>query len=190
MMTSMRRAAPYVVMAALAAAIVVLVLNLRERDDSLDGRLEPPAGPINVEPDDGALAWLPRTIEHDGCVHRAEFVENLRWLRLRDRDGWYRLFWAGDEAYYFEDPAHFNAAMKNPTFHDPSGEWKIAIAYRAANCPERILRLRFSLVVTTDLIPTSDETVEIAGVRGPKFLRWFIAQIPGGLRIFLWRLEP
>lgn len=185
----MRRAAPYVVMAALAFTIVVLVLNLRERDEYLDGRLEPPPGPINVEADDGALAWLPRTIEHDGCVHRAEFLENLRWLRLRDHDGWYRLFWAGDETYDYEDPAHFNAAMKNPTARDPSGEWRITVAYRAPSCAERRLRLRFVLAVTTEFPATSDETVEIEGVHAPKVLRWFVAQIPGGLRIFLWRLE-
>lgn len=185
----MRRAAPYAVMAVLAFAIVVLVLNLRERDDYLDGRPDPPAGPINVDSDDGALAWLPRTIEHDGCVHRAEFLENLRWLRLRDRDGWYRLFWAGDETYYYDDPSPFNAAMKNPTSCDPSGEWKISVAYRAANCPERILRLRYSLFVTSDFLPTSEETVEISGVRVPKTLRWFLAQVPGGMRTFVWRLE-
>ena len=182
----MRRAATGVVLTGMAFTIVLLVLNLRERDVYLDGREIPPAGPINVDPNDGALGWLSSTIEHDGCVHRAEFSENHRWMRVRDHDCWYRLFWAADDFYYFEDPSAFNKALQNRDARDPCGHWNIAVTYRPpARCDRKpeSLRLRYSLVID-DLGDPSDRTGPV-----PRRIPWLTSRTPEGIRCFIWKLE-
>ncbi len=179
----MRRFAPFLVLAALAFTVVVLALNLRERDAYLEGKSSPPPGPVNVDPADPALAWLPLRTEHDGCVHPAEFSTNHRWARVRDFDGWHRLFWAADEHYYFEDPSALNQAMNNSTARDPAGEWRIELAYRPpAGCarPPVSLRFRYRLEATPG-----------AGATGspPQRLRWFVGRSTSASRTIEWILE-
>lgn len=144
----------YVVLAVLAIAVVLLALNLRERDLYLEGKPHPPPGPLNLDPTDGTLSWLTLTTEHEGCVHTLELLENHRWLRIRDHDGWYRLFWAGDDLYYFDDPSPFNIALGNPTARDPSGEWRIHARYVHETCPLRPeIRARYVLAFASESPP-------------------------------------
>src|SRR5262245_32851417 len=126
----MKRALPWAVVGLLAFLVVVLLLNLREKDYYDGGSLTPPA-------DDGASldnvlsSLAPRTLVHvcpkcGECTHPVEIFENRRTLTLRDHDGWYKLFWAGDDTYYFEDPIFLAACLQNRTARDPAGEWRIA----------------------------------------------------------------
>lgn len=140
----------YAVLAILAFAIVLLVLNLRERDLYLEGKSAPPPGPVNLDPTDATLSWLSLTTVHDGCEHKLEILENHRWMRIRDHDGWYRLFWAGDDLYYFDDPSPFGVALGNPTAREASGEWRIHARYVHETCPLRPeIRARYSLVAAS-----------------------------------------
>lgn len=116
--------------ALLAFAIVVLLLNLGEKDYYEGGSLVPPRGD-NVPGDDGTFRRLvPETIAHPcpscgDCTHPVEILENRRVLTILDHDGWYKLFWAGDETYYYEDFALFAASLRNSTARDPRGAWTI-----------------------------------------------------------------
>lgn len=178
----MRRAAPFAVMGLLAGVIALLVLNLRERDHYVDAMTVPPPGPVNVEPTDGALDWLPLTTEHDGCVHTAEFTENHRWVRVRDHDGWYRLFWARDDVYYFVDPSTLNQSLNNPTARDPEGEWRIAFTYRPpAGCARKpqSVKMRYALAVTKGEGPRSEP---------PRRIRWFVGKGTAVVRTLDWIL--
>jgi hypothetical protein len=180
----MRRALPYVTIVVLAAGAGILLLNLRERDLYLDALSAPPPGPRNVDTDDGALSWLSREIEHDGCTHAIEVLENHRWMSLRDQDGWYRLFWAADDWYYFADPSPFNVALGNPTARDPSGEWRIHVRYVHPTCPVRPeIRVRYRLAVRDTLAPPA----ETAAV--PLEIRWMMTQKTDTLRVFVWNRE-
>ena len=166
----MRRVGIYSLMGFLASTIVLLILNLRERDYYPGGTPTPPAGP---GPEDTAILGILPSIEHDGCIHTAEFSENRRWLRVRDRDGWYRLFWAGDDFYYFDDVAAFHHALGNKTACDPSGEWSIFVTYRPPSGCVRgaeSRRFRFSLKVA----------------EGRDEQAWFVARNGESWRSFVW----
>ncbi len=110
--------------------ILILLLNLREKDNFGAGSPVPPRGD-NVPDDDGTFRKLvPEKIAHPcpvcgDCTHPVETVENHRTLTIRDHDGWYRLFWAGDEIYHFEEFPLFAACLRNSTARDPAGRWKI-----------------------------------------------------------------
>ncbi len=117
--------------ALLGFAIVILVLNLLERDVYEHGELAPPAPGNNVDDQDPIFQRLrPREFAHacpacGECRHPLEIVENRRVLSLRDRDGWYRLFWARDETYHYDDPVYLAAGYQNRSADDPSGTWVI-----------------------------------------------------------------
>ena len=118
-------------MALMGASIVILVLNLLERDVYEHGSLTPPPPGSNVAGDD---ALLDRVLPHEfvhrcetcgDCSHPLEIVENRRLMSLRDHDGWYRLFWAADEVYHYDDPVFLAEGLQNPTSRDPEGSWLI-----------------------------------------------------------------
>ena len=119
--------APWVVAALLVPAAVVLLLNLREKDYYDHG------SPVPVDPfaakDDPVLGRLiPETYRHPcpvcgDCTHPVEVVENRRELSLRDHDGWYRLFWAADETFYYEELVYLAAGLQNRSARDPRGRW-------------------------------------------------------------------
>lgn len=117
-------------MGLMAAAIVILVLNLLERDVYEHGSLTPPPPGSNVPDDDALFTRLPREFIHrcatcGDCSHPLEIVENRRVMTLRDHDGWYRLFWAADEIYHYEDPVYLAQGLQNPSARDPEGTWLI-----------------------------------------------------------------
>lgn len=143
---------------ALVVALAVVVLNLLENDVFLDGSTAPPTEAINTAPP----GWLPAAIEHDcaecgKCEHKLEIVRNQITLKVHDRDGWYRLLWAADDEYYYDEGAKFAAVLKNPTAHSPEGAWVIEGRYAAPKHDHScgletmidLFELRFRLVTST-----------------------------------------
>ena len=104
------------VLTILGLGIFLLVLNLREADDYEFGSLKPPGRAANVSADDFAIQRVFPDLRFTHacagcgeCVHPFEIVENRRLLSMRDHDGWYKVFWAADEQYSYEDPVHMLA---------------------------------------------------------------------------------
>jgi hypothetical protein len=123
----MKRAAPWALKGLLAFAVVVLLLNLREKDYYDGGSLTPPGGD-GPALDNLLPSLLPPTVVHPcptcgECTHPVEIEENRRTLTLRDEDGWYKLFWAGGETYYYDDLVFLAAGLLNRTARDPAGSW-------------------------------------------------------------------
>ena len=123
--------APWAVAALLAAGAVVLVLNLREKDYYDHGSLAP-VDPSAAKDDPVLYRLVPETFVHacatcGDCAHKVEVVENRRELALRDHDGWYRLFWAGDETYHYEDLVYLAAGLQNRSARDPRGRWVVRV---------------------------------------------------------------
>jgi len=125
----MKRAVPWVLMGLMAFLIAVLLLNLREKDYYDGGSLTPPDGD-GPSLDNLLPSLVPPKFVHvcptcGECTHPIEIVENRRTLTLRDHDGWYKLFWAGDETYYFDDLVFLAACLENSTSRQPKGDWII-----------------------------------------------------------------
>ncbi|HLY10320.1 MAG TPA: hypothetical protein VKW04_13515 [Planctomycetota bacterium] len=122
------------------ALIVLLVLNLNEIDHYEFGTETPPAPGNNVDADDPGFSRIfpERSFVHacpgcGECVHRYEILENRRVLQMVDHDGWYKLFWAGDDLYYYSDPVHLIADWgQNRTAESPTGTWTIRVRTAAA----------------------------------------------------------
>ena len=154
----------------MALAIVILVLNLRESDDYEFGSETPPGPGNNVPADDFAFQRILPELKFvhacsgcGECVHPFEIVANRRVMSMRDHDGWYKLFWAADEEYFYADPIHMLADWgKNRTAESPRGSWLIRIragtathrtapAHECGQIPREIL-LRYELVPSEDPI--------------------------------------
>jgi len=114
----------------LTALVVLLLFNLTETDQYDFGTETPlaeadDAGVARIFPDLKYVHACPGCGE---CVHRFEIVENRRVLSLRDHDGWYKVFWAQDEIYYYSDPVHMIADWgRNRTAEQPEGTWSIRV---------------------------------------------------------------
>ena len=130
----MRKAA-LAALAPLAFAIVLLLLNLREADEYEFGTLKPPGRASNVGADDFAIQRVFPDLRFTHvcggcgeCVHPFEIVESRRQLAMRDHDGWYKVFWAADEDYFYDDPIHMTADWgRNRTAEMPRGSWTIRL---------------------------------------------------------------
>ena len=117
----MRRGVEFAVLAILAAAVVLLVLNHLESDEypasTVPERLEklPP--------------WLSTTFIHrcgeTDRAYRFEATECRTEVTVTDRDGWYRLFWSGADVYTYDDPALVGGALRNRTAELAGGTWII-----------------------------------------------------------------
>jgi len=165
----MRPAARFALLAApLVFAIVILMLNLGEKDYYERGSLAPPRGDTVAPDDKEFLRLLPETVAHPcpvcgDCTHPLVILQNRRELRIRDHDGWYKLFWAGDETYHYDDPAAFAASLRNSTARDPQGAWTIRARLGPPThgaCPPHTctlvpgeFTLRYELVVSSSRIP-------------------------------------
>jgi hypothetical protein len=124
----MKRSIPWVLIALMGFAVLCLALSTREIDFYDGGSLAPVEGDPSLDPVFPRL--LAQEYRHScptcgECVHPIEIVMNKRALTLRDYDGWYKLFWAADETYHFEDPVFLAANLLNRTARDPSGGWTI-----------------------------------------------------------------
>jgi hypothetical protein len=157
----------------LAFAIVLLVLNLRESDHYEFGTLTPPTKGNNVDGDDGAfsrifpeLRFVHACAGCGECVHPFEIVDNRRVMSIHDHDGWYKLFWAADEDYYYSDPIHLLADFgQNRTAETPRGTWTIRLrsgpathrsapAHECGQIPHDIA-LQYELVLSEDPLEAS-----------------------------------
>jgi hypothetical protein len=113
-------------------AIVVLLLNLGEKDYYEGGALEPLPASEAIVLDPAFPRLLPPDVVHvcsvcGECPHPVEVAATQRSLTLRDHDGWYKLFWAADEVYHFEDPVVLAACLENRTARDPGGTWTLEL---------------------------------------------------------------
>ncbi|HZE98227.1 MAG TPA: hypothetical protein VE981_14445 [Planctomycetota bacterium] len=119
----------------LGALVVLLLFNLGETDYYEFGTETPPPPGNNVDPEDATLARVFPDFKYvhacpgcGECVHRFESIENRRVLTLHDHDGWYKVFWAADEEYYYVDPVQMLADWgRNRTAGKPAGTWTIRL---------------------------------------------------------------
>jgi len=119
----------------LSALVVLLILNLGEIDQYEFGTETPTPPGNNVDVDDPGFAKIFPDMKFvhacpgcGECVHRYEVVENRRVLQLHDHDGWYKVFWARDDEYYYSDPVHLIADWgQNRTAENPRGVWTIRV---------------------------------------------------------------
>jgi len=123
--------APWVVAALLVPVAVVLLLNLREKDYYDHGSLAP-VDPFAAKDDPVLARLVPSAYAHPcpecgDCTHPVEVVENRRELSLRDHDGWYKLFWAADETYHYDDLVYLAAGLQNRSAREPRGRWFIRL---------------------------------------------------------------
>ncbi len=127
----------------LGALVVLLLLNLNEIDHYEFGTETPPSPGNNVDADDPGFARIFPEMKFvhacpacGECVHRFEILENRRVLQMNDHDGWYKLFWAGDDLYYYSDPVHMIADWgQNRTAETPTGTWTIRVRTGPATHP-------------------------------------------------------
>lgn len=119
----------------LTALVVLLVFNLGESDHYEFGTETPTPPGNNVDPDDNAFSRVFPDLKFihacpgcGECVHRFEVLENRRVLTMRDHDGWYKVFWARDDVYYYSDPVHMVADWgQNRTALTPEGTWTLKL---------------------------------------------------------------
>jgi hypothetical protein len=183
---------PLLLLLVLTAAALLLALNYLE-PDAYENHLPgpPPPGP-NVDADDGAL-WriLPSKVIHacpvcGDCTHPVELLGSRRTMSLVDHDGWYRLFWAGDEVYHFDDPVFLVAATTKRTAGAASGRWTIkarvgpgshdpAAAPHACTEVAREVELDYALEVGPDPAPAG--SFEQAGLQVPGLNTWLLQRI-------------
>lgn len=162
----MRKAA-LIALVPLALAIALLVLNLRESDLYEFGSAAP-AGKGGVSADDFAfqrvfpdLKFIHACAGCGECVHPFEILENRRVMSIRDRDGWYKVFWSDDEQYFYGDPVHLLADWGNNRSADPPrGRWTIRL--RAGASTHRTApahdcgQIPREIALAYDLAPSAD----------------------------------
>jgi hypothetical protein len=124
-------------------------------------------------------------------------VENRRVLSIHDHDGWYKLFWAADEDYYYSDPIHLLADFgKNRTAETPRGTWTIRLnsgpaTHRSAAAHEcgqipRDITLRYELVLSEDPLETTYHSGD-GPLKIPAQFSWLVSN-PGQQLCLGWRL--
>jgi hypothetical protein len=199
----MKKALPFVLVF-LGFGVVLLVLNLREADDYEFGSLTPPAKGTNVPIDDYAFQRIFPEFKFTHacpgcgeCVHPFEVIENRRVLSMLDHDGWYKVFWAADETYFYTDPIHMLADWgNNRTAENPTGTWKIRLragsaTHRSApahDCGQipREIAVSYELVSSPD--PVDEATHSGDGpMKIPQSFSWLTTN-PGKPMSLGWRL--
>jgi hypothetical protein len=158
---------PWIASSLLAFAAVVLWLNLKEPDlydHALPGE---PAGPVNQE----TPKWLPEGVE---------LSENLLKVRVEDGDGWYRLFWAGSETYWFDDAAYFAGALVNRYSRMVEGRWTLK-----GTLGGKPFALTYELRETA----APEGAVDVGPVTAPAGVHWCARKYRTRLRSFAWVLK-
>jgi hypothetical protein len=128
---------PAAILAPLAAIVFLLLLNLSEVDVYVGGTPEPPKDPPSTD------IALPLNLSREAvcecacehCHHLARVESAATVYKVVDADGWYRLFWAGDDTYYFDDVSYFLNALENRTWKEAAGRRVLHILYEKS-CPE------------------------------------------------------
>lgn len=124
-----RYAAP-LIMTVLGFVILLLILNLSEVDHYPGASREPPGEGADSASRPIGMTEAPRcACVCLDCRHDIEAAAGRMVFEATDRDGWYRLFWAGSTRYYFSDASSFLTALENETCVDPSGSWKLTVTY-------------------------------------------------------------
>ena len=189
--------------------VVLLVLNLGETDLYEFGTETPPPPGNNVDVDDPGIARIFPDMKFvhacpgcGECVHRYEVVENRRVLQMHDHDGWYKVFWARDEEYYYSDPVHLLADWgQNRTAEEPQGLWTIRVrsgpASHSTGVSHECGRLPTEIALTYRLVfsdtPLEESTYSgdgplkvlqtfswlVANPRKPVSLGWRLQGAPG-----------
>jgi hypothetical protein len=193
-----------VLAAVMVSAIVLLVLNLRESDYYEFGTLTPPGKGNNVAGDDRAFERIFPELKFTHacagcgeCVHPFEIVENRRVMAVHDHDGWYKIFWAADEEYYYSDPIHMLADWgKNRTAETPRGTWKIRLhagpaTHRSApshDCGQipRDIVLHYDLALSEDPLETTTHSGD-GPLKIPETFSWLVTN-PGKQASLGWKL--
>lgn len=123
--------------AVMAGVAVLLWLNLKEVDVYELGSPAPVDGTEDAKHDLRML--VPLTTSHPApgggvCEHALEVVKQRRSLTLRDRDGWYRVFWAADDVYNYKELVHLAADLRERDATDPRGTWTLMVQAAAGPC--------------------------------------------------------
>ncbi len=148
----------WVATAVMAGVAVLLWLNLKEVDVYELGSPAPVDGTEEAKHDLRLL--LPATTSHPApgggaCEHALEVVEQHRSLTLRDRDGWYRVFWAADDVYYYPELVHLAADLRERDATDPRGTWTLRVKAVPGPCGTSLgeASVVYSLLATPDDLP-------------------------------------
>ncbi len=182
----MKRWVPWILTAAMLFVAVCLVLSFRENDLYPGGSLASSEG-VELQLNDKLLRDIvPERYVHacatcGECVHPVELVSNRRHLWITDRDGWYKLFWAADEIYSYDDPVHLAAALTQRTARDPGGSWRIRArllpATHAAvgphDCGVIPAEINYSYLLAASREPVNTTSTSMDGVSLPLTLPWF-----------------
>lgn len=193
-----RTAVELSVLAVLAAAALILFLNFDEEDAYPEAMTaEEAAAPVDLP------SWLSPTLAHPCevcklCAHRFEVVECRRVVTVIDRDGWYRLFWAGPETYAYEDAALVGGALRLRTAEFGEGAWTIKGRYVPANptdphpCPASADTVDLTYRLRQGPFPgPGDPALDPSGTLAvPVRFPWFRYRFPPGDDVeFWWELE-
>jgi hypothetical protein len=189
----------------LGALVVLLLLNLTETDRYEFGTETPTPPGNNVDADDPGFARIFPEMRFvhacpgcGECVHRYEIVENRRVLRMNDHDGWYKVFWAADDLYYYDDPVHMLSDWaQNRTAETPQGTWTIRLRTGPASHPKGAahdcgrLPREISLSYALEFSEAPLDDAMYSGDGPLKVLRTFawVTANPGRLISLGWRLQ-
>jgi hypothetical protein len=188
----------------MAFAIVLLILNLREVHNFEFGTLQTPGPANNLSVDDNAfqrvfpdLKFVHACSACGECVHPFEVVENRRVMSIHDHNGWYRLFRAADQEYYYGDPIHMLADWGgNRTAELPRGRWTLRLhagpathraapAHECGSIPGEI-SLAYDLVVSDDPLEESFHSGD-GPLKVLQSFSWLVTN-PGRQMSLGWRL--
>jgi hypothetical protein len=177
--------------ASLAVVALLLALNYLEPDVYPEGSpVPPPPGP-NVDAGDPFLRQiLPETFTHGcdlcgPCAHPVELVEARREASLTDHDGWYRLFWAGDDTYWYDDPVFLVQGTTRRTAGPVQGRFTIRArtgpAAHGRKPPHPCGEIPAEIDLEYDLglaeTPPEESDVDLAGYAVPSCVIWIIQGI-------------
>jgi len=170
----------------LAAVIGILALNLSETDFYFGGTTEKPTDPppltMGLPPGISREVVCPCACEH--CHHLARVESAATIYQIDDADGWYRLFWAGDDTYYFTDVSYFLTALENRTWRQATG-WRVLVIAFERSCPEEEPRHECSketlsrVTLTYRLVLGGPGAVPSMPMTDPKGLATLPAALPG-----------
>ena len=190
-----RRAVEFTILAVLAATVVILLLNHLEEDNYS------PSSDLRFDED--LPAWVSPTLTHHcetcgNCSHAFATSECRIRVTVKDRDGWYRLFWAGAEIYTYDDAADVGRALRNRTAELVEGSWIVRGEYAPGDhpgphaCTPAANRVELTYRLRREPYPgPGDPALDPGGtVAVPRRLLWFrYAFPPDRVDDFWWELE-